>query len=793
MIGWFVVIPVFGQQRANYELAEKFTRLSAMQNMGKHSLSVYPNFLPKSNCFWFEFLTEEGSAYYFVQPEKKSMTPLFETAQLLSQVSELTRVAYSPKEVKLDNIVFDGDGRSFRFKLGYGSEWYSYDRETRVVNAVTEPEKTPKKAMFDMKYAPDSTYGIYVREHNLYMRGNLDKGTDTTEVQLTTDGERYYSFATRDDEMTTELRRSAISNWSDNSKKIQVVRTDRRKVEELYLIDAISGTRPTLKQYKFDMPGDEFVNQYELLVIDVATRKITRVQADRWKDQSLKVLYMTKDARKIYFERQKRTNDEMEICVADAETGACQVLISERDKPYLDDEMKKIVILNDGKEILLRSERTGWGHYYLYDDKGNLKTTVTSGDWVAGRIVDIDTVGRTIYFMGHGREESVTDPYYGLVYSAKLDRQEVKLIGGEDADHRPYFSRKREYFVDNYSRMDREPRSVLKDRDGNVVLELPKPDLRRLYEMGYRMPELFRVKAADGVTDLYGVMWKPADFDPNKKYPIISSVYPGPFTESVTKEFAMDDYQNTRLAQVGFIVIAVGHRGGDPLRGKWYHRYGYGNLRDYPLADDKFAIEQLADRYPYVDATRVGMFGHSGGGFMSVAALCTYPDFYKAAVASAGNHDNNMYWRSWGELYNGVEEVKTEKKETREEKREWGWKKVMVGAIPAKEENEEGEVSFKARVKTNMELAKNLKGHLLIVTGDADNNVHPGHTLRMVDALIKARKNFEMIVLPGNDHHYRGEYQVYYERRLWYHFAKYLLDDATADKFYEIKQYENKK
>ncbi len=212
-----------------------------------------------------------------------------------------------------------------------------------------------------------------------------------------------------------------------------------------------------------------------------------------------------------------------------------------------------------------------------------------------------------------------------------------------------------------------------------------------------------------------------------------------------------------RLAQLGFIVVAMGHRGGSPMRGKFYHRYGYGKLRDYPLADDKYAIEQLADRYAYIDLSKVGIFGHSGGGFMSTAALCTYPDFYTAAVSSAGNHDNNIFNRGWSEIYHGVKE--TAKK------------------VKGKDGQDSTVYTYSCKVPTNMELAKRLKGHLLLVTGDMDKNVHPANTLRMVDALIKAKKNFEMIVLPGNGHGFGGKAEAFFERKLWYHFAKYLLGD----------------
>lgn len=747
-----------GAQNANYKLAERFMALDSEWNAEDHNLAVYPNFLPGGDKFWFDFMTNDGRLYYFVDPVKRDNRLLFEPAELAAQLSNITRKAYDRKNLKLGTLRFSPDCSSFAFYLD-GSD-YEYNIRTGVVT-TTEPEALRRPNKYDMKYSPDRNYGIYVRNHNLYMRGNPEQGVDSSEICLTDDGELFYSYATRDSDTSSGVKRSAISNWSANSQKIHIIRPDRRKVKDLFLVNALA-PRPGLITYKYEMSGDSDVTRWEISVVDVPTRKLTKINTERWPDQSLNILYVTNDGSRLYFERRKRTCDEMEVCVADTETGESTVLISEKDTPYLDDEIKRIHFLNDGKDIIYRSERTGWGHYYLYDNQGKLKHRITSGDWVAGEIAAIDTARRTVYFYAHGKDKSI-DPYLAQLCRVNLDGSGVKILTPEEAEHCVFMSKSRKYFVDNYSRVDMEPRSVLRDWQGNILLELPKADLSRLYEMGWRMPERFKVKAADGITNLYGVMYKPVDFDPAKSYPVISAVYPGPFSESVTKNFALDDYYecNNRLAQVGFIVIAVGHRGGSPLRGKFYHTYGHGNMRDYPLADDKYAIEQLAVRYPFININKVGIFGHSGGGFMSSAALLTYPDFYTAAVSSAGNHDNSIYFRSWGEQNYGVKENKT--------------------TIRDSADGDSEKSSFEFNVATSMQLAARLKGHLLLVTGDMDNNVHPANTLRLADALMKARKNFDLLILPGQDHHYGSEAKEYYQRRMWRHFAKYLLDDKVDE------------
>ena len=301
------------------------------------------------------------------------------------------------------------------------------------------------------------------------------------------------------------------------------------------------------------------------------------------------------------------------------------------------------------------------------------------------------------------------------------------------------------FVVDNYSRVNTVPCAILLDTNGNKVMDIQESDFSQLFAAGYKFPEIFKVKAADGVTDLYGVMYKPFNFDSTKVYPIVDYVYPGPQVEGVYYPFTRMSPRTDRLAQAGFIVISVGQRGGHPSRSKWYHNYGYGNMRDYPLADHKYAIEQLAQRHHFIDIDKVGIHGHSGGGFMSTAAMCQYPDFFKVAVSCAGNHDNNIYNRWWSETHHGVKEVVSEK----------------------------GDTTFVYKIAANPEIAKQLKGNLLLIHGDIDNNVHPGNTLRVVDALIRAGKRFDMLILPQQRHGF-GDMNEYFYWKLVDYFSEHL-------------------
>ena len=752
------------QQKANYKLAEKLRNVSFGSLIGKYSMSVFPKQINDTDKFWFEFTTEEGKNFYFVDPAKGEKRLLFNNTDIAQGVSLITRKGYNEKDLRISNMEFSKDLTKMTFSM---DGRYEFDFKTKKVQALEKKDHSEEddEVIYSwMTFSPDRKYILYAKGHNLYIRGNKAKGVDTTEVQLTTDGEKYYSFA-RDPEDDQKDEAETNARWFKDSRHIYVVREDSRKLKDMFVINSLT-KRPTLETYRYEMPGEKDLCQYELWIIDIEKKTANRVSADKWTDQYIQVLQAGEKGDKLFFQRFKRTWDEVDICVVNTETLEVKELIHEVDKPYRDYHMQNTVILNDGKDILFRSERTGWGHYYHYDGEGRLKNVITSGPWVAGQVAAIDTVGRTIYLYGFGREKGV-DPYYYMLYKASIDKEGVTLLTPENAQHGASFLSSKRYFVDTYSRVDMEPKIVLKNNQGKVIMELAKPDTRRLKELGWRAPERFTVKAADGLTDIYGIMWKPADFDPNKKYPIISSVYPGPFFEYVNTSFRVDDSYNMRLAQLGFIVVSMGHRGGSPMRGKFYHRYGYGKLRDYPLADDKYAIEQLADRYAYIDLSKVGIFGHSGGGFMSTAALCTYPDFYTAAVSSAGNHDNNIFNRGWSEIYHGVKEA--------------------VKTVKGKDGQDSTVYTYSCKVPTNMELAKRLKGHLLLVTGDMDKNVHPANTLRMVDALIKAKKNFEMIVLPGNGHGFGGKADAFFERKLWYHFAKYLLGDESTMEDVELQ------
>jgi dipeptidyl aminopeptidase/acylaminoacyl peptidase len=748
-------------QKANFKAAEKFRADNLTPKIG--DLAVAPNWIEESDIFWYSFKTSAGKNYYYVNAALRSRQPMFDCRYMAAELRKLTHHPYNELDLPLTDIKFEKKSSTkFTFMVDTIKFLYDISSQKLIIKDTIGKEKIKPSWP---NYSPDSTLIAYAKNHNLYLMKTKDK--DSIEIQLTTDGERYYSFAANSEDTTKNKKVRARVSWFKNSKKLYIERDDERKVKDLFVIDVLAQPRPKLETYRYAMPGEQFVPQTELIIFDVATRARTNVDLKKWKDQTINVFWSSqKAAEKLIVMRKDRPLKNLDICLVNAETGAVSVLFSEQTWPYFNDDFTHLSVLNEGNDLIWWSERTGWGQLYLYDGKGTLKNQITDGYFVTGRIERIDTLGRTVYFEAFGREEGV-HPYYSMKYKASIDKGGMTLITKEPANHTFSMSKSNKYFVDTYSSVNKAPKAVLRDNMGGILLDLETADLSQLYKAGWKMPETIILKAKDGITDLYGVMYKPFDFDSTRKYPIISYVYPGPQTESVPYEFTISGGKNIALAQLGFIVVNFGHRGGSPKRNNYYHTYGYSDLRDYALADDKYGIEQLADRYKFIDIDRVGIYGHSGGGFMSTAAILSYPDFYKVAVSSSGNHDNNIYNEWWGETHNGVTEVEKTVKS----------KDAVKDSLKKKDEVQ---ISFKAEVEKNQDLAKNLKGHLLLVTGDIDNNVHPGNTLRVVDQLIKANKRFDFMMLPGQRHAY-GPDVPYFDRLMWYYFAEHLLGDYRTN------------
>lgn len=769
-----------------YLQAEKFTgeKLKTML----FSTAVDPHWFQQGNRFWYMYKTSEGVFWYVVDPAAARKEQLFDRDELASQLSEIVQDPFDAQHLPLLNLKAKEDGHTFTFEIRSTRDakpekkgekvkpgekemfYFSYDFNTRKLTHLKDAEKEPKRLDW-ASVSPDMKSVVYAKDCNLYRMSMEDyrkaqkdeKDSTIVEVQLTTDGTPDFGYGIpysilNTDTLCNGKRRKAWGYWSPDSRHFVTIVSDDRKVKPLWVINSIASPRPTLETYKYQMPGEMDAPEEHLYVFDMTSNTRKEIKVAAWKNQSLGLEarpYQQKqrdaeflpavwqgDNNRFYLTRSSRDLHRIDVCTYTIGEDSIVPVVKERMNTY--QETRPIYVFNGGKEFIQWSERDGWAHLYLYDEKGNLKNRITKGPWHVEKVLKVDEASRTIYFLANGREEG-ENPYYEHLYRVNADGSGLKLLTRGDFFHQVAVDDEARFMVDNFSRVNTIPCADLIDRNGRKVMTIQESDFSQLMAAGYQFPELFKVKAADGVTDLYGVMYKPFNFDSTKVYPIIDYVYPGPQVEAVYYPFTRMSVRTDRLAQAGFIVISVGQRGGHPSRSKWYHNYGYGNLRDYPLADHKAAVEQLAARYKFIDINRVGIHGHSGGGFMSTAAICQYPDFYKAAVSCAGNHDNRIYNRWWSETHHGVKEV-----------------------VSAK-----GDTTFAYRIATNPSIVRQLKGHLMLVHGDIDNNVHPANTIRVVDALIRANKRFEMLFLPGQRHGF-GNMDEYFYWRMVDFFSEHL-------------------
>ena len=539
---------------------------------------------------------------------------------------------------------------------------------------------------------------------------------------------------------------------------------DTRKLDDLWVINSVSDKRPKLESYKYQMPGEPGPKGYLYIFTmnDGRTGASARqVKSQAFKDQEVSLQGARRTAKDNYLDywknewlgdntgfymvRQSRDLKRLDLCRVDVDSDSTKTIISERERTYV--EYRAPFLIGGGKQILHWSERNGWANIYLYNSDGTLVRNLTEGAFHVEDILGVNEKEGYILLSACGVNKD-ENPYQMHTFRVPLTGGALQQLDMNDMDVLSTASDDAKFFVANYSRVDWTPAVALFSATGKRIADLETADLSLLFEAGYKFPERFKVKAADGVTDLYGAMYKPYDFDSTKVYPICDYVYPGPQVEANNISWSRGFTRTDRLAQIGMIVITVGNRGGHPNRSKWYHNYGYGNLRDYGLEDQKYAIQQLGARHPFIDLDRVGIHGHSGGGFMSTAAILKYPDFFKAAVSCAGNHDNSIYNRWWSEQHHGV-----------------------------LEKIDKGDTTFVYSIQTNPEIASNLKGHLMLVHGDIDNNVHPANTIRVVNALIRANKRFDMLILPGQRHGF-GDMNEYFFWRMADYYAEWLIGDS---------------
>lgn len=745
----------------DYQRAESFLAYNTQKYIDRGS--VVPNWLPDDR-FWYRILTPQGSEFVLVDPSKGTKSAAFDHQKLAAAISSVTGKQYAASMLPFQFFTYADDNRSVSFRAN-GQQWKA-DLQTYTVtkDTSTQTNNSGRQRGFGRgarpeELSPDGSKAAFIRDYNLWVR---DVKTNK-ETQLTTDGIKDFGYATDNAGWTSSD--APILRWSPDSKKIATFKQDQRNVGDMYLVTTNVG-HPTLKAWKYPLPGDANIPMITRVVIETDNPKVITLhippdphRASLSDDISSSGTFddvdWSEDGTQLAFLSTSRDHKQEKFRIANAVTGEVREVFEETVPTQYESGQGAINwrYLPKSSEIIWYSERDNWGHLYLYDAAtGKLKNQITKGDWLVTRLEKVDEKNRQLYFYAVGRQKE--NPYFAELYRIGFDGKNLTLLTPGEGNHSASFSPSGNYILDIYSKPDVPQIIVVRNLNGKQVLEVEKTDVSRLLATGWKPPVPITVKAHDGTTDLYGLMFTPVHLDPSKKYPVIDYIYPGPQGGSVGSwSFSASRGDHQALAELGFIVVLI-EGTSNPLRSKSFHDMYYPNMAENTLPDQVAGIRQLAQRYSYIDTNRIGIWGHSGGGFATAAAMFRYPDFFKVGISESGNHDNRNYEDDWGERYIG---------------------------LLTKDAN--GKDNYEAQA--NQLYAKDLKGKLMLAHGMMDNNVPPYNTLLVVEALEKANKDYDLVIFPASTHGY-GSYAPYMMRRRWDYFVKNLLG-AEPPKEYQME------
>ena len=727
--------------REDYQRAQQFLPGNLRHRV--YIAEVIPHWIAEKSRFWYRKAGTKGTDFILVDRERNTSGPAFDHARLAVSLSKATKRDYQPTELPFDTFDYAKDAKSVSFQVE-GTPW-----TCQLENYECKRGPEPLAGQYE-EASPNKEWVAYVKEHDLYLRyaatGEI--------VRLTRDGEESWDYATPIPSLrpmvaqgTQDVKQRPAVFWSPDSSKLVTYRMDTRNAGRFTNLQFVppGQLRPKAFSVVYPLPG-EVLPKADPVIFDV--QKGRRIDV---KTPSLEVQFQGgpgfewfPDNKTIYYEAEERGEKAIELRTVDSETGEQKVVVREKSDHYVDPGETFFRFLHVSEEILWSSERDGWNHLYLYDQKtGALKNQVTRGPWVVRSIVAVDEKSRRVYFLANGREKG-EDPYQTHLYSIGLDGNNVTALTPSNANHTVSLSPDHFCFVDNSSRPDLPGEVILRNvKDGSQIRVLEQTDASELLKGNWKFPEAFQGKAKDGATDLYGLIWRPSNFDATKKYPIIEMVYTGPQAFFVPKTFGAALRGLQSVAELGFIVVMVDGRG-TTGRSRAFHEFSYRNLGG-AFEDHVAMIQQMAARYSYMDATRVGIFGTSAGAYGAAHAMLAFPDFYKVGIAISGDHDARLDKAWWNELYQGF----------------------PVGPDYAEQ--------------SNVTMADRLQGHLLIEHGDVDDNVHVVETMRFADALMKANKDFDMLIVPNMYHGEGGN--LYLVRRRWDYFVRNLLGVTPPGNF----------
>lgn len=706
----------------------------------------YPSW-SNSDQLLYRSHTEQGEQFFILDAKTKQKKLAFDHQKLATALARITE-----KEVNQESLPFNSFEIVNKNKISLKIKGKAY--QCNIESYLCKLTKNAAKK--NELVAPNGEQAVFIREHNLWLR-NLN---DNSEKQLTTDGIENFGYATNNAGWVRGKK--PVVKWSPDSKKLTTFKHDGRNVGEMGIVSTAVG-HPKIDVWKYPLPGDENIFKIHRVVIDVEQAKVTplAMPADdhrstitdhvAGRDGSLLDVDWSTDSSHFAFVSSSRDHKTATLKMADATTGKVRTILSEVEESFFESGVSGISwkYLDKSNEIIWFSQRSNWGHLYLVDAAtGKIKNQITQGDWTVLELLDVNQDTGKLIFTGAGKEGG--DPYFHYLYSINKDGSNLTLLTPEKKHHRITLSKNAEYFLDRVSTPNQAESSFIRSTSSKSGFVVEQMDISKLTATGWQAPTPFIVKDRNGEHDIHGLMYKPSDFDASKSYPVVNYLYPGPQVGSIRgRHFRTARGDNQAIAELGFIVIEIDALG-TPGRSKSFHEFYYQNMGDSGIPDQVAAIKQLAKQHSWIDSSKVGIWGHSGGGFASTRALLTYPDFYSVAVSQAGNHDNRNYADEWGEKYHGV----------------------LV-------KNEDGSTNYDSQA--NQLIVDNLKGKLLIAHGTTDTNVPPYNTLVVVEALIKANKDFDMLMLPNRGHGFARE--AYMMRKRWDYFVQHLMAVTPPKEF----------
>lgn len=744
--------PVLAHAQPDYAKAERMLTWNTAPLVVNEVTAV--TWLADSSRFWYRVTRPNGAEFILVDPVALTQKPMFDQLRLATALTrmEAGKASYESWKLPFQTFTLLNGDKTLRFQSK--GRWIECDL-TRYDCAVSSYKPRPASEIV----SPDSQWVAYVKDYNVWVK-RAAGGEDT---QLTTDGIRFWAYGVTDPRPGQIRSGEAVApaiNWSPDGKKLLVMRTDERGVGMFPLYSSTT-IRPQSYLMPYALPGDSIYEKGTRYLIDIASKSSKAITpaavfsigfgrgGGTW----------DADSKTFVYGDLTRADKVASLYRVDIATGNRTRLAFDSSATYVD--QTAFHVFPGGRGTMGMSERDGWKHLYLFDANGAVQRQLTEGPWLVADVVRVDNATGTIYFTGQGRGDT-QNLYFTKGYRVRIDGTPVEALTSEDAEHTVRVAPGGKFIVDSYSRVDLPPVTVLRTGDGKILKTLERADITALLATGFRAPEPVKVKARDGVTDLYGMIWKPNNFDSTKVYPVIDNIYPGPQLTTGPTGFVPNNNGNPlqagysqysqakALAELGFIVVNLDAMG-TTHRSKAFRDTWYANMGDNGLPDHIAGLKQLASTRPYMDLNRVGIYGISGGGFASTDAILRYPDFFKVAVSTAGNHDNRSYNMHWGEKYTGV----------------------LVRDTIRKTDNFESQA--------NLTMAANLRGKLFLIHGDMDDNVSPVNTLRLADALIKAGKVFDMMIIPDAGH--MMYFMPYVHRLHWDYFVRHLRGEEPPAQY----------